>query len=503
MLRNTKSQLIIIFLTGFILYYPVLSTYFSHDDFFHFIVSQPHDKTGGYLYFLGFHPFSERGIAFYRPLFREFLYGPFYQLFGLYALPFRILQFMLHFTNITLFYNLIAKLLKDKRIAFFSSFFFAISSSNVATLYYLAGGIQTLGALFFTLVTLTFFQKYLTSAIYKYKFLAFNSFLLALASHEQAAFTPFLLLGLIFLTKNFKLKIKNKLIMLWPFFLVTIIYIYLNFTIIGFSEAETQYQISLNIERLANSLAWYGGWALGLPEMLIDFVRPGLKLDSRLMRYWGNYFVIILPSFIISVSILLSAFLFLIAKKSKILLSKHLWFFAVWFILGILPVIILPQHKSGHYLYVSLPAFWAATLILVFAAFDLLKYKLPKISALILAVLIISLSLLSSTSAILGNRTYWASQRGKLAEKLIIDVKEKYPNLPKGAAIYFINDPTYPYVSEDWGGTSKQAYYALNNQDALQLLYKDSSLKIFYEDLGGIPLDIPSDKVYSLETYIQ
>ena len=171
--------------------------------------------------------------------------------------------------------------------------------------------------------------------------------------------------------------------------------------------------------------------------------------------------------------------------------------------MGILPVIILPQHKSGHYLYVSLPAFWAATLILVFAAFDLLKYKLPKISALILAVLIISLSLLSSTSAILGNRTYWASQRGKLAEKLIIDVKEKYPNLPKGAAIYFINDPTYPYVSEDWGGTSKQAYYALNNQDALQLLYKDSSLKIFYEDLGGIPLDIPSDKVYSLETYIQ
>ena len=106
--------------------------------------------------------------------------------------------------------------------------------------------------------------------------------------------------------------------------------------------------------------------------------------------------------------------------------------------------------------------------------------------------------MLSITSAILGRTTYWAATRGKIAGRLVQLVKSKYPSLPQGSAIYFTNDPNYPFISEDWGGTSKQAYFALNGEDALQLLYNDSSLRVYYEDLGGVPVNFPEEKIYTL-----
>lgn len=113
----------------------------------------------------------------------------------------------------------------------------------------------------------------------------------------------------------------------------------------------------------------------------------------------------------------------------------------------------------------------------------------------LLSLFILSLFTLSATSALLGSTNYWAATRGKLAEKLINQVKTTYPILPRGAIVYFKNDPTYPYLTKEWGGSSKQASTILNGSDALQLLYKDPTLQVYYED---IKKPTSSENLYSI-----
>ncbi len=62
-----------------------------------------------------------------------------------------------------------------------------------------------------------------------------------------------------------------------------------------------------------------------------------------------------------------------------------------------------------------------------------------------------------------------AANRGRLAQQLLKQVTQSYPN--------------YPHLTKEWGSSSKQANVILNGADALQLLYKDPTLKILYEDL--------------------
>lgn len=472
----------------FLLYHPVLNTYFSQDDFFHFKVSLTDGSIGQFINLFGFYPFSERGIAFYRPIFREALFNSFYSLFGLNAYPFRIFQFLILFLNSILAYYLIQTIFKNRFLSFFVAFFYAICSAQVSSLYYLAGGIQVLGAATFLLLTLIF-------ALKQSKF-SFVTFLFALGSHELAAITPFLISALLFIQHPFK-KFLRKIWIVCPYFFLLLVYLYLEITRIGFSPGEKQYQAVFNVATIFNSYMWYAGWALGLPEMLIDFVYPGLKLNPSLMRYWGNYYLIIFSSFLISLLLLILSIIYLLIKKRKQFLSKNMFFFAFWFLLSLVPVILLPLHKSTQYLETGLVAFWTIIGIIVLQTYQSSKSLIVKISTI---TLIFSLFTLSATSAILQRTTYWAAQRGRYAEQLIKQVTTAYPTLPKGSIIYFENDPNYPFVAADWGSSSKQAAFILNHSDALQLIYKDPKIKVFYEDIEKP--DSAQKNVYSLKAKI-
>lgn len=488
---------VFIFSIILILYYPVLFTYFSQDDFFHFKVSQTDGSVIGFLKLFGFYPYIQRDIAFYRPISREIPFNIFYFFFGLNHIPFRTFQFVIHFINIYLVYTLVQKLFNNKFLSLFVSFFFGITAANVATLYYLAGGIQTLFATTFTLLTLITFEKYLKEKSFKYKLISFFTFLLGIASEEQAMIIPFLLIGLVLINQ---LKIKKFLWTLLPYFLTIIILTYLEITKIGFSS-EIQYQAVFNLKTAINSFGWYSAWALGLPETLVDFVLPGLKLNPNLLKYWSNYYIFIFPSFFISVSLLIFSTILLLIKKRVVFKNKVFLLTIVWFPLGLLTILLLPIHKSTHYLEVSLPAFWMIIGFIMFNFYKYLKNKLPYFSFMIITIFILSLTVLSIESSLLGKENYWAASRGKLAQQLITDVKNLYPTLPRGSIIYFKNDPNYPFLTKEWGGSSKQASIILNGSDALQLLYKDPSLRVFYQDLQGYPENV-SGTVYSLTAKI-
>lgn len=500
MSKKELLWLLPIFAFVLILYWPVFGVYFSQDDFFHFKASQVDGGIANFIDLFGFHSFIERGIAFYRPIFREGLFNIFYSIFGLNHLPFRILSFLIHFVNIVLVCLLLQKLFKRIEVSLFAAFFFGITSTNVAILYYLAGGIQALGATMFLLLTVIFFLKFLDGSGKKYKIYAFITFMLAIGSHELAAITPFLLSGSIFFRKNisFGKLLRPVFRELWLFFVVLSIYLYLDITKIGFPQGEGQYQVIFSIKKFFNSFFWYSAWALGIPEMLIDFVRPGLKLNPTLMRHWGDFYSAIFTAFFFSILFLGIATLCVFLKARKLFSDRKFWFFVLWFPLAIFPVIFLPLHKSTYYLGTALPAFWAIISLLVFNAYWSAKKNYPRLSGAFFGGLLTSLVALSVFSVKIGESTFWAANRGRIAGRLVKEVVSRYPDIPKESAVYFSNDPNYPFVAKDWGGTSKQAAFVLNKEDALQLLYKDPTLRVFYEDLGGVPSDFPRDRVYSL-----
>lgn len=473
---------LIIFTAVIVLYYPVLTTFFSQDDFFHFKVSLTDGSIKGFFNLFGFYSFAEREIAFYRPISREIPFNLYYLVFGLNSPPFRILIFLLHFLNIFLVYTFVWKVFNKRNLAYFVSFFFAITAANVATLYYLAGGLQTLLATTFTLASLIFFHKVLKENKLLFKILTFITFLLGISSHEQAMIIPFLLTGLIFIFKPAR-EIKNFILILLPYYLITIALLYMEIFKIGFSSTEQQYQAVFNIKTIVNSLFWYSNWALGTPETLIDFVLPGFKLNPTLLRYWSNYYIFIFPSFFVSTILIALAFMYLLVKKRIQFINKKFLYLLLWYPLSLLPVLLLPLHKSTHYLAISLLPFWTIVGLLMFNFYTEFKKKNIFLSKLIFSIFITSLIILSSASAIMGSTTYWASQRGKIAQKLIRDIKKDYPALPKGAVLYFQNDPTYPVLTPEWGNSSKQASTILNGSDALQLLYQDPTIEAYYEDI--------------------
>ncbi len=466
-MSKKNLPLFIIFSAVLVLYFPVLKTYFSQDDFFHFKVSLTDGSLKEFVRLFGFYRFNDRGYAFYRPIFREALYNIFYSFFGLNQYPFRLLQLCIHFINIYLVYAFINKLLGKPRLAFFSAFFFAISAANVGILYYLAGGIQAEGATMFMLAALICFMN-------KRKLLPLALFVLALMSHEQAVIIPILLAGLIWVKeKKFGNAVASIIRELWPYALVVSFYLYLDFFVIGFSGREIQYQPVFAVGKTLNTLAWYVSWSMGLPEMTVDYVRSGLKLDPRLMRFWGKYFVIIFPAFFVSWTFVFASGLKLLIKARAKLFNKKIIFLALWVPLSLASVMFLPLHKKTYYLSPALPAFWAIVGYLVYAA-------RPRL----LPAFILGLLVLNVVSIKLAEKTYWAINRGRLAGVLVRSIKKEYPELPKGAVVYFVDDPDYKIFSEEWGGTSRQAYYALSGSDALQLLYKDPSLRVYYEDVG-------------------
>ena len=453
-------------------YGSLLNLYISQDDFFHFRVALTDGSLRQFLNLGTFRPFSERGgIYFYRPIFREYLYHIYYNLFGLSAAPFRITQFIIHFANTVLVFVLLKKLI-GKLASYAGTLFFALTAVNIGIFSYLAGGIQVSGMMLFYLPAIIFFYKYLESAKVKFKIVSFALFILALASHELALTLPLVLFGLYFYKHEVNRRVLARALRnIYPLFVFSVIYLYLEVSIIGLPTGEVQYSFSFSPVKLINSYAWYFLWSLGTPEMLLDFVGPGLRLNSNLMRYWGEYYKVIFPTLFLVISFMLISF-------GTLYRNKKFWLFAFIFIVGILPVVFQPAHRQYYYLEVSL--------IGMAGIFGLVFEVLSKKKILVAISLVVFL-VLTKASTDLSKINYWAITRANIAENLIADVKDKYPRLPKGASIYFTNDPGSPDLGEDWGRSAKQALIVLSGSDALQLAYNDPSLKVYYEDIKKPP----------------
>ena len=324
------KKIFFVCLISLIIFWPSLFMFFTNDDFFFLKISKNPLQW-----------FNNSFIMF-RPLTTQV----FYFFGGRNPLAMHIVSFLFFFGIIYLVYKLASEIFKNEKVALISAFLYTVSASHFGQLYYLAA-FQELGMTFFVLLSCLAFLK-------DKKLLSFIAFILALLSKETAVVTP-LLLGLIYLYQR-KYNFKKFLVFISPFVICLFIYLFIRFKFYGFSGGNG-YVWDFTPKKLINTLFWYLLWALNIPESLIDFIGPGLKINPNLFLYWGEQVMPILISFIFECLLLVAVYIKVLLEKVKKQIQERdliSVFCIAWFLIGILPVAFLPDHKFSFYLTLPL-----------------------------------------------------------------------------------------------------------------------------------------------------
>jgi hypothetical protein len=473
------------------LYYPIFNHYFSQEDFLFLNVVKDVKTFSDFINLFNFSDMVQKGYSFYRPFFQEGYYFLGYKVFGLNFVGYRAIAVILHLLCVMAVYITLKRFLKNNIISFWVTLFYAISNSQIGTLFYPSGGVPLSGATLFLLLFINIYSKYLEMKKIWLWALAFLCFMISMVSHE--IIVGVLVFSLVFL-EIYQIKklnwrsIKEMGLRVIPAIIVLALYLYIDLFKIGV-VFDVSYSPDFSLHKLLNTIFWYIGYAFGLPEMLVDFIGPGLKINPNLMLYWGNYFKYIFPLFFLVIAVFLISAIYLFVKNKKAYLNPFLLFFTTWFFAALSPVLFLPWHKFLYYLNHSLIGFYGVVFIIIYETYILLKKSHSKLAKLYFGIFVFLLVSLNVASIKNSEITYWSIGRSKVAKNLVEEFAKQYPSLPKGAVVYWKNDPNYAII-KNWGNSSTQAYYALSvaGRDALQLFYNDNSLRVYYEDIEKPPI---------------
>ncbi len=476
---------LLLFLSLFLLLiFPTVSSYFSQDDFHHLRTIMDKNFSDIPSFFVTW----QEGQTFYRPLSREIFNLLMYKTFGLNPLPFHIVNVLQIILIAFLSYKLVIKILNRRDMAILTVFFYLITPIHSVELYYL-GSVQQLFATIFLISSLLFFISYLRVRHIKDIILSVFLFLLALLSHPMAVmFVPMVLVVTLLERKSLRILLsKNMLLMFAPFVFLGIFYTVFS-SLLNLPQQEV-YKPVYSVKTMVNTLQWYVLWAFGLPEMMVDFIGPGLHINPNLIKWYKDYLQITISAFGFLV---ISLILIILKFRNVILKEGHLLFFALGFVISVSTFLAFPEHK--FIFYMPFAAVWFAIGVSYLLS-KVLKERYGKIWVLLIMT---SFLIISWQTTGLNAKTHWAAKRAVAAKFLLENVKIHYPDVEKGTVFYFVNDPNYPNIAKDWGTSSKQAFYILSGPDSLKLLYKDSSINAYYEDARKLPKDIDRSKVVNL-----
>lgn len=397
---NKYKYLLLTFLISFILFYPSLFGFYTNDDFYHLKISHATSVHE----FINFFNLVEgsSGQLLYRPLTTHVFYFLGWGLFNLNPIGLHIVSFVLLFIVIYCVYKLALLISENEKMAVISAFLYAVSATHFGHLYYLATEI-VLGAVFFP--TVIFFTKYIKSRSNGYLILSIIFFVLSLLAKENSVVLPavFVLLYVYFqITKKTKIKVGKFLLSLIPFAIILAVYMYFHFFYYGFVSGDS-YLWNLSPIKALNTILWYGLWSFNLPEMLVDFVGPGLKINPNLLKYWGDQIIPILVLFVVQLCVLFYAIF-----KSKIFSRKYESLFCVgWFLITLSPILFLPLHKFTFYL--TLPLFGVVLL---------LSYLFVKSRSLVLILFCVVWTITSLLALNFTRQTNWITQGEGIARRV-------------------------------------------------------------------------------------
>ncbi len=458
-----KKIFFLICLVSFLLFFPSITTYFSHDDFFHLKISQV-NNIGDVIKFFDLTRTSQ-GFGFYRPLTTQIFYSISY-LFNINPLPLHFISFALFFAVLYLVFKVTQVMLNDNRIALISTFLYAISSTHFGHLYYL-GAFQELGLALFFMLGILFFVKYLKQGSMKYGFLIIFCFVAALLSKESAVmFTPTLVLVYLFIKSKNNISVSRK--NLFTVFLLNllILAIYLYFHIFHYGLAKGDSYVWDFSPRIFNAVFWYLSWCFNLPEMLVDYIGPGFQINKNLFNFYANYITYIFTFFVF----ILIQVLFLLINNFKKFTSQKLnsLFFGIcWFLITLGPFLFLPLHKFAYEL--TLPLFGLVLILGVLVANLRNKF--------LIAIFLVNFLILSIFTNILTIKTHWITNGGQVAKRVLVYINENNKEEIK-TIIFYDTDEDFDLP---WKPT-QQLKLILSDNNFSDVLFKGKIKVLYVED---------------------
>jgi len=443
--------MIIILLLLLFLYEPSISIFFSGDDWFHLRVS----NIANIHQFLNFFSFSrnEQTIAFYRPLSTQVFFFTFQKLFGLNPIPFHIFSLIVFGVSVYIFKKISSILFTSETQSLVATIVFAFASSNITRIYFLSH-FQEIALVFLSLLAL---YSYMEG--HRYRTILF--FILALMSKETAVVLPAILVLYDWSIKKINFR---KLI---PFGLVVLPYLYLRFKVFGGADGET-YSWIFSPVRALNTFMWYGLWSVGAPELLLDYIGPGLRPIPRFFTDFPFWWRLIIWPLILNIIFILILFI----KRIRTV-DRQLIIFVASFVVSLCPVLFLPEHKFAVEL--GLPMVW----------FSLFIAKLLSENKMVSVAFIASFLILNIPMNILTSQRHYSVGRAIVSKKVYDFVKTNYPIKPQNSYFEFIND-SVAYTKE-WG-SSRQISNSIQGSEMFRYIYHDPNYVVYFEDN---PLRVP------------
>lgn len=449
------------------LYLPLLNNFFWSDDWYFLWISRI-SSINEFLQFFSFGN-NPHTTPMYRPLSTQAFFFMFQNLFGLHAGPYYLFSIIIWAVGLFVLYLVLHHIVKKNNVALLMSTLYAFSASHFARLSYLSAFQEIL--MFATGITAIYFICFK-----KRTMIGIVTFIAALLSKESAIVLPGLMIA-IEIYKGEKLFTRENVKKYLPIFFFSVAYMYLRFIAKDWTDLGSgNYAWNFSPLRAIHTTVWYGLWSIGLPELVIHYVGNNASI---LPRFWIDFPLmsrILSASFLFFIGTLSCAKLSWLTSNIKNKKQWRLMFLGLaWFIIGLLPIVFLPDHK---YVLGQSLALVGMSILLALIISGSQKY-LGKIA-------FGSYILLNLVSIMFLYQTHVSLQRSEIAKRTYSYFVQKYTEPPIG--IYFKNDKQIQVAQ--WG-QSRQIHHAVGEY-FFSVLYKKKYSNVVYEDdLNGrlVPKD--------------
>lgn len=434
-------------------YYFSFNFYFFQDDFFHLNISRIQSLSD----FIGFFKLRNDIIG-YRPVSIQLFFSLSYLFFKLDPAGFRVISLSLLFSSFFLIIVVFKKITSKLSVGFLTASFWITSSVHFMTVTWISAAYNIIGTFFWLLTSLAFLNFISTQKKTDY-FLTVVFFSATIGSFEFAVTWPviFGFYYLFVLKKTFKqsLKVFSPVLVILVFYLIGKIFFMRIPQLI-------EYQLTFNIDSI-KGLLWYFLWAFNIPEEFKKQIIGNLFMFNP--KFLMEYNPLVTKSFLGLFAIILLGIIYPLISSNKKIVSQNtsiIIFGVIWFIVGIFPVLLLPNHTFLMYLTLS-----------SIGLYFLIAYLILNFSNKKLVLLIFTIWLFTSyTTLSFYKINSWMLESQKFAKNFSHDMISLFPSLPDNSVVlYELSDHRF--------------LQSLLGQNAIRSIYANDSISIYYnkEDL--------------------
>lgn len=430
------------------LYQSSLDFFFFQDDFFEINIS----KAQNLKEYLEFFKFRDDIIA-YRPISLQNYFFVSNNLFKLNPIGFRTITYLAFIISSALIVKVITEITKNSKVGLLTASIWLLSAIHFMSLTWIAAAYNIIGTFFFLLTSLCFLSFLKTKKFILYP-LSLFLFIITIGSFEFSLTWPIIFGFYYFYVLKYPLSKTLKVF--FPFLVVASVYLILRLVLIKIPQI-TEYKTMFNVDSL-KALFWYVLWTFNIPEEFKKQILNNLLIfNPKFTReYWPLIFKTFLGAFLVLVVGVVIP-LFKIIKNQKFTHFPVLVFGSVWFVVGIAPVLILPNHTFSMYLTLS------SIGIYLIVAYLLVNFG----SAIKVIILLLVWFLTTYTTLSFYKLNSWMVEAQRFSLEFSQDIAEQLPVLPQDSIIYFYHPDT-------------RHHQALLGSHAVRTIYQDLSLSIYY-----------------------